>query len=110
MTRDFLGEFEQLVLLAILQEEDHAFGLEVRDRIEGDASRSVSRGAFYTTLERLEKKGFVSWDEAVPEDSRRSGALRRFAVTPAGLTALRTSRAAADALSQGLDALLGGVG
>ena len=56
MTREYLGEFEQMVLLAILQESgDGAFALEVRRRIEGDAGRGVSRGAFYTTLDRLEK-------------------------------------------------------
>ena len=110
MTRDHLGEFEQLVLLAVLQEGDRAFGLEVRDRIERDAGRTVSRGAFYTTLERLERKGFLRWDEAVPEDSRRSGTLRRYAVTPDGLAAVRTSPAAADALARGLDGILGTAG
>ena len=106
MTREFLGEFEQMVLLAILREDDRAFGLEVRRRIETDAGRQVSRGAFYTTLERLERKGLLKWAEAVPDDSRRAGALRRYAVTPAGLAALRASRAATVALSRGLDALL----
>jgi DNA-binding PadR family transcriptional regulator len=110
MTRDFLGEFEQLVLLAVLQEGEGAFGLEVRSRIETDAGRTVSRGAFYTTLERLEKKGYLTWGEAVPEDSRRSGTLRRYAVTPEGVAAVRTSRAAADALARGLDSILGTVG
>ena len=58
--KSFLGEFEQMVLLAILQQEKKAFALEVRREIERSARRSVSRGAFYTTLERLERKALVA--------------------------------------------------
>lgn len=107
--KSFLGEFEQMVLLAVLQQGDEAFALEVRREIERSAARDVSRGAFYTTLDRLERKGYVTWSEAESSDPRRSGALRRFSVTPGGLVALRESRAALDALSRGLDDLLGGV-
>jgi DNA-binding PadR family transcriptional regulator len=107
--KTFLGEFEQMVLLAVLQQGDSAFALEVRREIERSADRDVSRGAFYTTLDRLERKGLVTWSEASSDDPRRSGALRRFSVTPSGLLALRESRAALDALSRGLDDVLGGV-
>ncbi len=51
--KSFLGEFEQMVLLAILQEGGNAYGLEVRKELERSAEREVSRGAFYTTLDRL---------------------------------------------------------
>jgi len=102
----FLGEFEQMVLLAVLQQGEEAFALEVRREIEGSAGRSVSRGAFYTTLERLEGKGLVRWTEDTPSDPRRNGPLRRFQVTPEGLEALRTSRRAFRTLSRGLDGLL----
>ena len=101
----FLGEFEQMVLLAVLQQGENAFALEVRREIETSANRSVSRGAFYTTLDRLERKGFVRWEERQPDDSRRSAPLRHFAVTDGGLEALRTSRRALDSLSRGLDLL-----
>lgn len=104
--KSFLGEFEQMVLLAVLQEGREAFALEVRRRIESDADRTVSRGAFYTTLDRLERKGFVRWDEVAGNHLGRSGPLRRFEVTPEGLEALRESRRALDTLSQGLDELL----
>jgi DNA-binding PadR family transcriptional regulator len=103
----FLGEFEQMVLLAILQQGDRAFALEVRREIESSAGRKVSRGAFYTTLDRLEGKGMVVWQEETPTDIRRSGPLRLYQVTPAGLKALRESRRALDALSRGLDSVLG---
>lgn len=105
--KSFLGEFEQMVLLAILQQGDDAFALEVRREIERSADRTVSRGAFYTTLERLDRKGFVRWTEEQADDARRSGPLRRFAVTPEGLDALRASHRAFQALSRGLDDTLG---
>ena len=98
----FLGEFEQMVLLAILKQGDRAFALEVRREIEDSADRSVSRGAFYTTLDRLERKGMVEWTEAEPS-GRRSGPLRRFSVTPVGLAALRASRRALESLWSGVD-------
>ena len=105
--KSFLGEFEQMVLLAILQEGDRAFALEVRRQIEGSADRTVSRGAFYTTLERLSRKGLVRWTEEPADVGRRRGPLRRFEVTDEGLTALRESRRAFRALSEGLGPVLG---
>jgi DNA-binding PadR family transcriptional regulator len=102
----FPGEFEQMVLLAILRMGERAFALEVRRTLEERAGRSVSRGAFYTTLDRLESKGMVEWEEAEPEDSRRSQPLRRFSVTPDGVEAVRQARRAMDNLWQGLDHLV----
>ena len=105
-SKSFLGEFEQMVLLGVLQQAENAFALEVRREIEGSTGRPVSRGAFYTTLDRLERKGLVTWEEETPDDARRSAPLRRFRVTPAGLEALRESRRAVRELSRGLDDLL----
>ena len=102
----FLGEFEQMVLLAILQEEENAFALEVRRTIEECTGRKVSRGAFYTTLDRMERKALLAWEALPPPDDRTAAPLRRYAVTAAGVEALRASRAALDALSRGLDGLL----
>jgi DNA-binding PadR family transcriptional regulator len=103
--RAFLGEFEQMVLLAILQQSDTAFGLEVRREIEESTGKEVSRGAFYTTVDRLERKGFVAWKEA-PPGGRRGGAPQRlFRVTDAGIEALRISRQAFDTLARNLDDL-----
>ena len=106
-SRGFLGEFEQMVLLAILQQGDEAFALEVRREIQDSTGQKVSRGAFYTTLDRLQRKGLVSWKESEPDDSRRRGALRKYRVSLAGLHALRGSREAVDRLSRGLDHVLG---
>lgn len=104
----FLGEFEQMVLLAILQQEGQAFALEVRREIERSTGRKVARGGFYTTLERLEGKGYVRWEEAVPADERTTSTLHRFEVTPEGLAALRSSLGAMARLTRGLDGLLEG--
>lgn len=105
-SNSFLGEFEQMVLLAILQQGEEAFALEVRREIERSAQRPVSRGAFYTTLDRLEQKGFLEWSEETPNDPRRNVPLRRFSVTPKGVEALRASWKALDTLSRGLNELL----
>lgn len=103
--RTFLGEFEQMVLLAILQQGDTAFGLEVRREIEESTGKEVSRGAFYTTVDRLERKGYVGWHEA-PPGGRRGGAPQRlFHVTDAGIEELRTARQAFETLSRDLDEL-----
>lgn len=106
-SNSFLGEFEQMVLLAILQQGRAAFALEVRREIEESTGKRVSRGAFYTTLDRLQRKGMVTWEEREPEDSRRRGPLRHYAVSPTGLQALQESRGALDRLSRGLDKVLG---
>ncbi len=105
--KSYPGEFEQMVMLAILQCGKGAFALEVREEIERSASRNVSRGAFYTTLDRLEAKGMVEWSERVPDDPRGSSLLRRYEVTPEGVEALRSSREALLRLWRGLDEFLG---
>ncbi len=101
-----MGEFEQMVLLAILRMGDDAFGLEVRKDLEAATGRKVSRGGFYTTLDRMERKGYLTWVSEVPEHSRRTTRQRRFSVTPEGLDALRSSRRALITLWTGLEPLL----
>lgn len=98
-----LGEFEQMVLLAILRLEDEVYGVPITEEIERCTGRSVSPAAVYVTLRRLEKKGLVtSWlGEALPE---RGGKPRRYVrVLPEGLKDLRESRRMMDALWQGLN-------
>ena len=92
MTDMILGEFEQMVLLGILEEGSEAFALEVRRWIKKETGREVSRGAFYTALERLREKGMVTWEAYQPPDARRKGTQRLFSVTPAGLQALNHTR------------------
>ncbi len=103
-----LGEFEQLVLLAILRRGEEAFSLAVRQELQERAKRQVSRGAFYATLERLETKGYVDWESVPPNESRGGLPQRRFRVTREGLRALRASRNTLLELWQGLETILEG--
>lgn len=105
--KGYLGEFEQMVLLAILQGGEDANALEIRRELEASANRVVSKGAFYTTLDRLEQKHFLSWKSRVPDEGRGELPQRHFRVTPAGLEELKKSRAALTKLWRGLDRVLG---
>lgn len=102
----YLGEFEQMVLLAILQGGRDANALQIRRELEESAGRTVSKGAFYTTLERLEQKAFLTWTSRIPDVGRRGLPQRHFRVTPEGLEELRRSRGALLRLWRGLDELL----
>jgi PadR family transcriptional regulator PadR len=97
-----MGEFEQLVLLAILRRGNDAYGMEIREEIEARTGREVSYGAVYTTLDRLERKGFVSFrlGESTPE---RGGRARKyFGVESAGRDALRVTRHALAVMWEGV--------
>jgi DNA-binding PadR family transcriptional regulator len=99
----YLGEFEQLVLLAILRLGAEAGGVAIGRELEAQAARRVSRGALYTTLDRLEAKGLLRWKVA-PGTAARAGLPRRaYTVTPRGVAALRTSRRVLHRLWQGLE-------
>src|SRR5687767_3372149 len=103
MTRQGLGEFEQMVLLAIAHMEGEAYGVPIVEEIERRTGRSVARAAVYITLRRLEEKGFVSsWmSDPTPE---RGGKGRRYVKLEAeGVRALREARRAAERMWQGLD-------
>ena len=105
----YLGEFEQMVLLAALQHDDDAHAPAIAHELEKSAGRAVSRGALYSALGRLEKKGLLRWAvEAHDSDSQDRGGYpkRRFAVTEEGLEALRESRDALMNLWRGLDDVL----
>lgn len=101
-----LGDFEQLVLLAVLQLERDARAAEIRSRIEEAAERPVSRGALYATLDRLESKGFVEWETEEAAPSRGGIPSRLFRVTAAGMAAIRRSHRTVTRLSRGLRGLL----
>ena len=104
--KDYLGEFEQLVLLATLRLEGEAYGPAIAGELEERAGRRVSRGALYGTLDRLERKGFITWTSDAGGDERSGQPLRSFAVTESGLTALRASQEALRRLKVGLEDLL----
>ena len=108
MARDHLGEFEQIVLLAVLRAAPNAYGVPIRLEIEERTGRSLTVGALYRTLDRLEQKDYVaSWfGDPTPERGGRSK--RYFKVRPAGVRALRASRDALAAMWDGLDAKVTG--
>jgi DNA-binding PadR family transcriptional regulator len=103
MSRFQLGEFEQRVLVAILRCGDAPSAAAVRRELERLLEREVSRGAFYTSLERLEGKGLLTW-----QIRRRAGAdepERALEVTRDGMSELRAARKAMLAMWQGLEPL-----
>lgn len=102
-----LGDLESGILLAVLRERGRSYALEVRRAVESVSGRPVSRGAFYTTMERLAEKGLVAWDLEVPTNSRRDLAQRRYRVTRAGLAALRDRK---DRLTEQLQRLAEAMG
>ncbi len=104
--RAFLGEFEQLVLLAILQHRDDGYAILIRGAIEEVTDRPISLGALYRTLDRLESKGLVTWELESPTRDRGGNPRKRFDVTPAGVNGLRRSRSVVSRLSAGLEDLL----
>jgi DNA-binding PadR family transcriptional regulator len=104
--KSFLGEFEQMVLLAILQRGENANALEIRRELEKSANRTVAKGAFYTTLDRLEKKKYLTWATRAAMEGRSGLPQRHFKVTRQGPVAeLQKSREALHNLWQGLDQL-----
>jgi DNA-binding PadR family transcriptional regulator len=100
---DFLGEFEQMVLVAVLRGDGDGYGMSIRREIEERAGREVSIGAVYATLDRLEQKGFVCSREGEATPVRGGRARRHFEVTAEGAETLRTARAMMDRLWDGVD-------
>ena len=101
-----LGEFEQVVLLAILRLGDEAYAVTIRDEILRCTGRDVSRGSIYITLDRLETKGFLRSWLADPTPERGGRAKRYYALRPRAVEALRDSRRALVALWKGLETML----
>ena len=101
-----LGEFEVLVLLAVLHLGDAAYPPAVRAEIERRARRGVARGAVYVTLDRLEDKRLLS-SALAPAGDDRTGRRRRFyRVSPKGLGALKRALDAVSRMRAGLEPLL----
>ena len=98
----YLGEFEHLVLLAVLRLGEDAYAVPVRAAIEQRGGRAVARGALYTTLDRLEQKGLLRSRVGESLAERGGRARRYYAVTTRGLAGLRAARASIESLSEGL--------
>ena len=102
----YLGEFEHMILLAILRLGDEAYGMSIRDELEAQAQREVTRSAAYITLERLTKKGYLATRMGDPSPERGGRAKRYYELTAAGKEALRESGRALMNLWAGHESLL----
>ena len=99
-----LGELESLILLAILRLRE-AYGVPVRDEIEKRTGKRLSRGAVYTVLARLEKKGYLDSTIGPPTPTRGGKSKRFYSVNDRGMDALRTSTRVVEQMRAGLEAL-----
>jgi PadR family transcriptional regulator PadR len=100
--RDYLGEFEHIIVLALLRLEDRAYGVTVRQEIELRTRREVSIGAVYATLDRLETKGYVKSFRGDPTPERGGRSKRFFRVTASGVSAMSRTQQALRSMTEGL--------
>lgn len=106
MSRSTLGEFEKLVMLAVLHLAREAYGANILQELEERTGRTTSAGAIYVALRRLEKKGLVSSLLGEPSPHRGGRPKRFFAVEKEGLEALRQAQADWSAMARGLEGVL----
>ncbi len=103
---EYLGDFEHLILLAVIRLDGSGFGLTIADEIVERTGRQVATGAVYTTLDRLERKGLVRSviEQGTAErDNRRR---RRYSITKDGTSAVSDTQSAIRAMSKGLRVIL----
>ena len=101
--RDYLGEFEHIVVLALMRLAERAYGVTVRQEIGFRTKREVSIGAIYATLDRLEAKGYVRSQLGDPTPERGGRSKRFFHVTAQGVAAVTRTQHAVQSMSEGLD-------
>ena len=99
---DHLGEFEHLVMLAVLRLKEDAYGMRVRREIQRRTERSVSIGSVYATLDRLEKKGYTLSSVAASGPDSQGRARKFFRLSPGGAKALLDKEDAIQRMTEGL--------
>ncbi len=102
MSRESLGHFELLVLLALLRVGDEAYGVPIADAISQSTGKRVILASVYNTLERLEEKGFVNSTVGQPTPERGGRAKRYYSITTAGLREVRNAKKALTVLWRGI--------
>jgi PadR family transcriptional regulator, regulatory protein PadR len=100
--RSYLGEFELMILLAVIHLGDEAYGVPISRELERHRGRDVSVGSVYAALERLESKGLVASSLGDPTPERGGKAKRYFRVTKEGLRQVRETRRVLTGLWQAL--------
>ena len=108
MTREALGEFEQMVLVAILQLSGDVYGVPIVDEIHRRTGRRVGDAAVYVALRRLEQRGLLTSWMSEPTAERGGKARRLVKIEPTGLEALRESREVMEQMWRGADVRLTG--
>jgi DNA-binding PadR family transcriptional regulator len=103
MPRQHLGEFEQLLLLALAQAGDEISGVDIRELIEARTGRLISPGAIYTGCQRLERRGYVASAFGEPTPARGGKRRKLYTLRPAGARALAAARSALADMARGLD-------
>src|SRR3954466_13735830 len=106
-TREFLGGFELLVLLALIRLGEEAYGVPISEAIEESSGKNVAIGSVYITLERLESKGLVSSRLGEPTPERGGRAKTYFKVTAKGLREVRAAQRTLVSLWTGIPQLGG---
>jgi DNA-binding PadR family transcriptional regulator len=101
----YLGEFEQLILLALTRLGDDAYGVTIRDTLKERAGRDASFGAIYSTLRRLEAKGLVTSSIRDPTPVRGGRAVKYVTILPRGRSALRDAQHAFQRMAEGVKGL-----
>lgn len=102
-----LGDLEQLLLLALLRLGEDAHGVSIRAELIEIAERALSPGAIYTAMNRLERRGLVRSTLGQPTSARAGKRRRLYAITPAGLNAIRDAYGRLRAMARGVEADLG---
>jgi PadR family transcriptional regulator PadR len=103
--RDYLTDFELMILLAVLRLGDEAYGVPIAREIETTGGRSVVLGAVYAALDRLEVNGLVASAVGDPTPARGGRAKKFFRITPTGLRAVRQTQQALTSLWTGIPQL-----
>jgi DNA-binding PadR family transcriptional regulator len=106
MPDPILGEFEQLVLLALVRQGTDAYGVSICQDIGDRTGRDVSLGSVYKTLERLQDKGLVQSRIGQPTPERGGRRKKHYRLLAAGQRALRQSLAAIRNMTDGLESEL----
>lgn len=104
--RTFLGEFEHMLLAAVIRLGDEAYGASILEEIEAQVGRRVPSGSLYVTLDRLERKGLIRSHTGDPEPGRGGRPKRFVRITPEGLRAVREVREAMLSLWSGIEGRL----
>lgn len=108
MSRESLGNFELMVLLAVLRVGDDAYGVPIAEELEATTGRDVLLGSVYAALERLEAKGLIASRLGEPTAERGGRAKKHVKVTARGLRVVRETQRALTSLWRGIPALQGG--